>query len=119
VLEEEAHQMAKHRVRVGLHGRNDVHFREHDYTMVNLARIETMKMMSFTDVSVYERLRRENQGIEFIVRLYDDRLRRDSRPSPSDFVTKMVPIIKRLKPYATKFEIPIRLPGTGIEPSPS
>lgn len=97
--------MAKHRVRVGLHSRNDVHFPEHDYTLVRQARIETLKMMSFTDVGVYDRLRRENPGIEFIVRLYDDRLSRDSRPSPGDFVSKMVPYVTRLRPYATKFEI--------------
>ncbi len=97
--------MALHRTRVGLHARNDVHFPEHDYGLIRRARIETLKMMSFTDVSVYQRLRRENPDTEFIVRLYDDRFSRDSRPSPSQFLTKMVPIINRLKPYATKFEI--------------
>jgi N-acetyl-anhydromuramyl-L-alanine amidase AmpD len=76
---------------------------------VREARIETLKMMSFTDPGVFDRLRRENAstsgGIEFIVRLYDDRLRRDSRPSPADFVAKMTPIIKRLRPYTAMFEI--------------
>jgi N-acetyl-anhydromuramyl-L-alanine amidase AmpD len=97
--------MAKHRVRVGLHARNDKHFPEPDYSLVRTARIETLKMMSFTDVGVYQRLRRENPKIEFVVRLYDDRIHRNSRPSPKDFVAKMLPAIKRLKPYATKFEI--------------
>jgi N-acetyl-anhydromuramyl-L-alanine amidase AmpD len=101
--------MAKHRVRVGLHARNDVHFTEPDYALVRTARIETLKMMSFTDPGVYERLRRENAttngGIEFIVRLYDDRIGRDSRPSPAAFVDKMVPVIKALKSYVSKFEI--------------
>ncbi|MGD8737090.1 MAG: hypothetical protein PVJ85_10085, partial [Anaerolineae bacterium] len=97
--------MAKHRTRVGLHGRNSVHFTELDYELVRRARIETLKMLSLTDVSVYERLRRDNPEIEFIVRLYDDRLHYDSRPSPTAFVTKMVPLVKRLKTYVTKFEI--------------
>jgi N-acetyl-anhydromuramyl-L-alanine amidase AmpD len=97
--------MAKHKTRVGLHARNDVHFPEPDYALVRLARIETIKMMSFTDVSVYQRLRRENRDIEFVVRLYDDRFSHQSRPSPAAFVAKMVPVINRLKPYATKFEI--------------
>lgn len=97
--------MARHRVQVGLHGRNDVQFSEPDYALVRQARIETIKMMSFTDVSVYQRLRQEQPDIEFIVRLYDDRLNRNSRPSPGEFVAKMVPIIKHLKPYASKFEI--------------
>lgn len=97
--------MAMHRTRVGLHARNEARFPEEDYKLVQLARIETLKTMSFTDVSVYERLRRENPGIEFVVRLYDERINHDSRPSPGDFVAKMAPVIKRSKPYATKFEI--------------
>lgn len=97
--------MAKHRTRVGLHARNSVHFTDFDYALVRQARIETIKMMSQTDISVYKRLRRENPNIEFIVRLYDDRLRYDSRPSPAAFVAKMVPIINQLRPYVTKFEI--------------
>jgi N-acetyl-anhydromuramyl-L-alanine amidase AmpD len=97
--------MPKHRTRVGLHARNDVRFPDPDFDLVRRARIETMKMMSHTDVGVFDRLRRENPDLEFIVRLYDDRLRFDSRPSPADFVAKMVPIIQRLRPYATKYEI--------------
>jgi len=97
--------MSKHRTRVGLHARNDIFFPSADYRLIRTARIETLKMMSFTDISVYQRLLRENPGLEFIVRLYDDRLRHDSRPAPADFVAKMVPIINRLKPYVTKFEI--------------
>jgi N-acetyl-anhydromuramyl-L-alanine amidase AmpD len=97
--------MAKHRTRVGLHARNTVHFPEADYALVREARIETLKMMSHTDVTVFQRLRQENPGIEFIVRLYDDRLRNDSRPSPAAFATKMVPLINSLQPYTDKFEI--------------
>jgi N-acetyl-anhydromuramyl-L-alanine amidase AmpD len=97
--------MAKHRTRVGLHARNTVLFPEADYALVREARIETLKMMSHTDVTVFQRLRQENPGIEFIVRLYDDRLRNDSRPSPAAFAAKMVPLINSLQPYADKFEI--------------
>jgi N-acetyl-anhydromuramyl-L-alanine amidase AmpD len=97
--------MAKHRTRVGLHARNTVHFPEADYALVREARIETLKMMSHTDVTVFQRLRKENPDIEFIVRLYDDRLRSDSRPSPAAFVAKMVPIINSLQAYTARFEI--------------
>ncbi len=97
--------MAKHRTRVGLHARNALLFPEHDYELVQYARIETLKIMSFIDTSVYKRLRQENPDLEFIVRLYDDRIRRDSRPSPSLFFTRMSPIIRQMKPYAAKFEI--------------
>ncbi len=97
--------MAKHKTRVGLHARNAVLFTEHDYELVRYARIETLKTMSFTRASVYHRLRQEHPDLEFIVRLYDDRLRRDSRPSPGQFVARMRPLIRRLQPFATKFEI--------------
>jgi hypothetical protein len=97
--------MAKHRIRVGLNARNSIQLTQHDLELARRARIETMKMMSFTDPGVYQRLRQVDPGIEFIVRLYDDRLHHDSRPSPADFVAKMVPRIKLLRPYATKFEI--------------
>jgi N-acetyl-anhydromuramyl-L-alanine amidase AmpD len=80
-------------------------FLEQDFEVIRQARIETLKMMSLTNPSVFERLHRENPGLEFIVRLYDDRINRDSRPSPEAFVARAVPIIRSLKPYATKFEI--------------
>ncbi len=97
--------MPKHRTRVGLHARNDRYFTNRDYELVNQARIETLKMMSHTDVSVFERLRREHSRLEFIVRLYDDRLGKNSRPTPAQFAARMIPIMRNLRPYAVKFEI--------------
>jgi N-acetyl-anhydromuramyl-L-alanine amidase AmpD len=97
--------MAKHRTRVGLHARNTVLFPEHDYELIRRSRIETLKTLSIAELSVYARLRQEHPDIEFIVRLHDDRLNRDSRPSPAQFVARMVPIVNLLKPYTTKFEI--------------
>ena len=97
--------MAKHRTRVGLHARNTASFPEPDYALVRDAGIETLKTMSHTEVSVYKRLHDENPKLEFIVRLYDDRLRQDQRPSPAEFVGRMVPLMKALRPYAKKFEI--------------
>ncbi len=97
--------MAKHRTRVGLGARNDVRFPEPDYELIRRARIETLKTMSFTDPSVYARIRQQDPDIEFIVRLYDERLGQSTRPGPADFVAKMVPQITRLKTYAVKFEI--------------
>jgi N-acetyl-anhydromuramyl-L-alanine amidase AmpD len=98
-------EMASHRTRVGLHARNDVFFPDPDYDLIRWARIETLKTMSFTVPAVYARARQVQPEIEFIVRLYDDRIRRDSRPSPGSFVSKMAPLIERIKPFATKFEI--------------
>jgi N-acetyl-anhydromuramyl-L-alanine amidase AmpD len=97
--------MPKHRTRVGLHGRNDTLFTRQDYELVKRARIETLKMMSQTDPSVFARLRKENPQIEFIVRLYDDRFNPNSRPTPAQFAARMTPIMRNLRPYAVKFEI--------------
>ena len=97
--------MPQHRTRVGVHARNSVQFTESDYDLLRRAKIETLKMMSMTDPTVFGRVRQENSGIEFIVRLYDDRLRYTSRPGPADFCNRMVPIINALRPYAIKFEI--------------
>jgi N-acetyl-anhydromuramyl-L-alanine amidase AmpD len=97
--------VTEHRTRVGLHARNDVRFPEADFLLIRRARIETLKTMSFTDISVYERLRRDNPDLEFIVRLFDDRLHADSRPAPADFVDKMAAMIDPLQPYVTRFEI--------------
>ena len=97
--------MPRHRTRVGLHGRNDRFFTGRDYELVQRARIETLKMMSHTDVSVFAKLRKENPQVEFIVRLYDDRFNKNSRPTAGRFAARMIPIMRRLRPYATKFEI--------------
>jgi N-acetyl-anhydromuramyl-L-alanine amidase AmpD len=97
--------MPKHRTRVGLHARNETRFPDEDFALIRTARIETLKTLSITDIDVYKRLRREHPDLEFIVRLFDREVSRNSRPSPSRFVSKMVPVIRQLQPYATKFEI--------------
>ncbi len=93
-------------MRIGLHARNDLTFTETDYTVIRLARIETLKVMDFTTPATLERVRQENPGIEFIVRLWDDRMGSNhSHPTPQEFVTRFVPRINALRPLATKFEI--------------
>jgi hypothetical protein len=94
------------RVRIGLHGRNDNDFTELDYQITRSAKIETIKMMSQTKVAAFKRLRLENPAIEFIVRLYDDRIGATRRrPTPAEFAARFVPIIKSLQPYAVKYEV--------------
>jgi hypothetical protein len=93
-------------VRVGLHGRNDVTFEEEDYQLIREANIETLKMMSLTDPAVFARIRQENPDIEFIARLYDDRIGENSRhPTPQEFADRMMPMMRSLQPYVVKFEI--------------
>jgi hypothetical protein len=97
--------MADRTCRVGLHGRNYESFEEVDYQIVRQARIETLKMMSQTHSDVFKRLKDENPSIEFIVRLWDDRMGVGHHPTPEQFVERMLPIMQRLRPFATKFEI--------------
>jgi len=91
-------------VRIGLHARNDYAFAEGDYLVIREARIETIKMLSFTQNSVFERLRNENPDLEFIVRLHDQRVGM-THPSPDAFVQTASARINELKSFAIKFEI--------------
>jgi hypothetical protein len=92
-------------VRIGLDGRNDAAFQETDYQLIRAAKIETLKMMSLTDSAVFARIQQENPGIEFIVRLYDDRMNANGHPTPKEFADRMIPIMRGLQPYAVKFEV--------------
>lgn len=92
-------------VRIGLNGRNGVGFHDLDYQLIREANIETMKMMSLTDPAVFARIQQENPGIEFIVRLYDDRLNSEGHPTPAEFVERISPVMAALQPYAAKFEV--------------
>jgi hypothetical protein len=110
-------------VRIGIHARNDYTFRPQDFELVREAKIETIKMMSFTDISVFKSLRQENPNIEFIVRLHDDRVKAGFHPSPQEFASKFITRMKELRPFATKFEVhnepnhPARYEGWGQEDS--
>jgi hypothetical protein len=98
-------------VRVGLHARNADDFTPLDYEIIRRANIETLKMMSQTKVEVYKQLRESFPNLEFIVRLRDERIGGNKasgqswHPSASEFVTRFVPVITALRPYATKIEI--------------
>lgn len=93
-------------MRIGLHARNDTTFTETDYAVLRLARIETLKIMDFTTAATLERTRLDNPGIEFIVRLFDDRISGShTHPSAQDFVSRFAPRISALHAFATKYEI--------------
>jgi N-acetyl-anhydromuramyl-L-alanine amidase AmpD len=97
--------MATRTCRVGLHGRNHEFYEEVDYQLIREAHIETLKMMSQTNPDVFERIKRENPDMEFIVRLWDDRMGVGNHPTPEQFVERMAPLMERLRPYAIKYEI--------------
>ncbi|MEJ2735421.1 MAG: N-acetylmuramidase domain-containing protein, partial [Anaerolineae bacterium] len=91
--------------RVGVHGRNQEVFHETDYQVIREANLEVIKMMSLTRPEVFDRIKRENPGIEIITRLYDDRMNTGGHPTPKEFADRMIPIMKALKPYCTKFQV--------------
>jgi len=94
-----------------LHARNADDFTPLDYEIIRRANIETLKTMSQTKVEVYQKLRQAFPDLEFIVRLRDERIGGDKgsgrswHPRASEFVTRFVPVITALRPYATKIEI--------------
>jgi hypothetical protein len=91
--------------RVGVHGRNQEIFHETDYQVIREANVEVVKMMSLTRPEVFDRIKRENPGIEIITRLYDDRMNTGGHPTPKEFADRMIPIMQALKPYCTKFQV--------------
>lgn len=91
--------------RVGVHGRNHHIFHDIDYQVIRDANLEVVKMMSQTRPEVFERIKRENPGIEIITRLYDDRIGPGGHPSPQAFADKVIPIMQSLRDYCIKFQV--------------
>ena len=87
---------------VGLHGRNDSQFAEADFQALGHARIGRVKLMSFTDSAVFQRLAKRRH---LITRLYDDRLRDGNHVGPTLFVERMAPEIERVRGWCRLFEI--------------
>jgi FtsZ-binding cell division protein ZapB len=90
---------------VGVHGRNDPRYHGRDFDLVREAKIETVKMMSFNPPDVFRRLREVNPDLDFVVRLYDDRINVGFHPTPAEFADKFIPIMQQLQPHAIKFEV--------------
>jgi hypothetical protein len=92
-------------MKVGVNGRNDFWkrtFTDHDYQAIRGAKIELVKMLSYTDLDVYRRLREENPAIDFIVRLYEEG---GDHGTPEEFVDRHALRIDELRPFTHKFEI--------------
>ena len=93
------------RARVGVHARNAPRFEPADYDVLRIAKIETLKMMTINEDEVFRKAREINPDMEFIVRLYDDRMGGGNHPTPQEFVERMIPRINQLRPWVVKFEI--------------
>ena len=96
---------ATRQCRVGVHGRNDHRYHGRDFDLIHEAKIETIKMMSFNPQDVYRRLREVNSDLDFVVRLYDDRINVGFHPTPAEFADKFIPIMRQLQPFAIKYEV--------------
>jgi N-acetyl-anhydromuramyl-L-alanine amidase AmpD len=93
-------------LKIGIHGRNDYNYPESDYQMVKRARIEAIKGMSYTGPQVYQRLQRDNQNLEVIIRLdWAERVNERGHPSPEEFRDRFVPVMNNLRSVTTKFEV--------------
>ena len=90
---------------VGINGRNDFwqgQFTESDYRVIREAKIEMVKLMEYTKISVLQRLRTERPAIQFIVRLYEQ----GQKPGlPAEFVNKHANSIETFRPYTNLFEV--------------
>jgi hypothetical protein len=105
-------------MKIGVNGRNDFWaktFTEQDYQAIRGAKIELVKMFSYTQPDVYRRLREENSAIDFIVRLHDE----GDHGTPEEFVNRHAPRIAELRPFTYKFEIlnEPNYPGWGWGPT--
>lgn len=97
---------ATRQCRVGVHGRNDYTYHGRDFDLIREAKIEAIKMMSFNPPEILHQLRDVNPDLDFVVRLYDDRMGRGGRhPTPAEFADKFIPLMRQLRSYATKFEV--------------
>lgn len=96
---------ATRQCRVGVHGRNDHTYHGRDFDLIREARIEAIKMMSFNPPPIYHQLRDVNPDLDFVVRLYDDRINVGYHPTPAEFADKFIPIMRQLQSYTVKFEV--------------
>ena len=90
---------------VGLCGRNEPEFRPADHALIESAKIEMLKMMSFAPPEVFRVLKEANPDIDFVVRLYDGRFGVGRRPTPGEFAEGMNPLVESLQSYVDKFEV--------------
>jgi len=87
--------------RVGIVGRNSSDFTEADYALLQTAKIEAIVLLSNVDPQVFAQIKERNPEILIITRLFAA----NKRVEPDHFVAMMAPVIERLKPYSTHFQI--------------
>lgn len=92
---------------VGLHARNDQGFTQTDWLILQQAKVESLKTMSFTSDTTYTQARQINPSMEFIVRLYPGGSGRGHVPQPQAFADMFRDTIERLYRQfgVLKFEI--------------
>ena len=97
------------RARVGVHGRNDPGWRIGDFEALRTMRCEAVKLMSFTDESVLQQLRKSfGDDLLIVCRLYVGGAfgEGERRPSTEDFFHWAEPVIRLFARYGCiHFEI--------------
>jgi hypothetical protein len=78
---------------------------EVDTVLIEEAGTETVKLLSNVDLAVVQGLKAQYPDLEFVVRLFDDRIGPSGYPSPESFAERMVPLMASLRPYVTQFEV--------------
>lgn len=97
-------------VRIGIHGRNDPwqagEYPDSDYQMAKRANLEAFKGFSYTKLSAYQRLKKENPGLEITIRLdWGERVNTGGHPTPEEMRDKFVPIMNQLRSVCERYEV--------------
>jgi hypothetical protein len=96
----------KERCRVGICGRNDYWLGDKDYELLLAANVETVKMMSHTNPSVFREILIQKPDIQIITRLYmSGAFGPGKHPTPEMFVKTMVPVIRNTRLYCNMYEV--------------
>lgn len=97
--------MSTRTCKVGIHGRNHPEWHDIDFQVLREGKIEVVKAMSQTKPHHFERMKRENPGIEVITRLHGDGFGVGHHPTPDQFANQMIPVMANLKPFCQKFHV--------------
>lgn len=90
---------------IGIHGRNDTKWEDPDKWVMNIGKIEAIKLLFETPISVYDAIKQENPNIFFLTRIFPDGLFgvNHRRPKPIDFLENVVPKMEDLYAYGVRY----------------
>lgn len=94
----------------GIHGRNALDWPEGDFQMLQINKLEAIKLLSNTHLGVYDRLKRDFPEMVIISRLYDDHFQNTyfnnhRYPTPEEYAIVMISRMSYLKGICELFEV--------------